>query len=357
MKDTFKRSLFFAFSFALLSGGPLAQDSSRIVILSPRVGPKIDKAKSDYFRLFTKIENFESAEFRQITDSTYCAHIILKGKDGSERDSIINYDKMSVLIMVEKINHFEELAGGAYIMGTDPPKLRSVSDSQLNPTDRSRVSRQPATWNFIPNRLPLAPDSIDERLIIDYPRSGFGIGASSYSTDFTGLQSICNVLEDTYNKKGRSIKHYETSFGSSALLWLNFKIEISNAFALSLEAGTQLSGDVDFKAASFSLLYTIRDLPLSYFYPYVGVGIGHYRISTELHYGESIGNGVLEGIYVDAANIGYNFTAGIETGTNVIWNIYAGYLYVPVMNQTYTGIDTKLDISSAVLGGRVTIFF
>jgi hypothetical protein len=243
-------------------------------------------------------------------------------------------------------------------MGTDPPKLQFVDGSHVKATDTSRVSRQTAIRNVLPDLLPLAPGSIDERLMNEYPRFGFGVGASSFSPDYGGLQSAYNQVEDTYKEQGYTIQHHEPNFGSSALLWLDFKTEISSSFALHLEAGTQLSGQVNFKAVSLSLSYTMRELLPGYFYPYVGVGIGRYRISIEQHYGESIGNGAtLDALLIDAAKMGFNFTAGIETGTNMIWNLYAGYLYVPILKQTVSGIDAKLNISSVILGARVTFFF
>lgn len=336
------------------------QDSSKIVILSPRVGPEIDRAERDRFRLFSQIRGFERAEILVGADNTYYARVLTRDQEGSMRDTIISYSEMYVFMLAEKINHLEDLENGTYRMGTDPPKLQTVGGFRVTQKVELRANQQPIPQRRFPDKLGLATELIDESLMEDYPTMGFGLGVSSYSPDYSGLKSAYIEIEDKYRNQGIYVPRREPSFGSSAFfLWLNFKVKFSNTFAFLCEAGTKLSGESKSEAASVSVLYTIRGITPDGFHPYVGVGIGHYRISAEQHIGASLGNDVtLDALLIDAANVGYNLTAGVEAGTRGMWSIYGSYLYVPAVTKgTTSGVAAKVDLSSVVFGARVSLFF
>lgn len=108
----------------------LAQDSNRVVVLSPRVGAVIDSSERDHFHLFQQIKNFHSAMILENPDSTYFAWIVLKEANGNATDTAVWYSKSYLLMLAERINHFEELAEGRYQMGENPATLQGVGSEE-----------------------------------------------------------------------------------------------------------------------------------------------------------------------------------------------------------------------------------
>jgi hypothetical protein len=105
-------------------------DKHKVVILSPRLGSTIDSSEREYFQLFRQIKDFHSAMFLENPDSTYYAWIVLKDSSGNTRDTAIWYPKGYLLMIAEKINHFEELTEGQYQMGRNPATLQVVESDE-----------------------------------------------------------------------------------------------------------------------------------------------------------------------------------------------------------------------------------
>ena len=336
----------------------VAQDSVKTVILSPRVGQEIDSTERAYFRIFSHIIGFERATMFQRSDSSYFVRVTFQPVYGTMRDTIIDFPEIQVFMTAEKINHFEGIIDGSYRLGMDPArptyadgKTTSGKNAGLQNHGTNIGSGLYADW------LPLVPDSVDELLIDDPIGIWMGVGLSSYAPDYCGLSVAYRAVEGKYRAQGILVGHREPSFGSSTVLWLNFKFRLSGEFLILLDAGTQLDGEVGFKAAAASLQYNLRMFSQGAVHPYVAAGIGHYRISATQQYGSSIGQGItLDALLIDAASFGYSFSVGIEGGNRFIWTVFASYLQVPVAHlRTSLGTDANIDMSSVLLGAKISI--
>jgi hypothetical protein len=140
-----KVSLTLLVALALLSvpASLRAQDSDKVVILTPRVGSIINQYERRRFDLFVGIKDFVQARIFVRSDSSYYARIEMSGEEGKTLDTTIAYSKDDLLILAERINHFADLQEGKYqTQGADvilllktghqiSGELLSVSDSTL----------------------------------------------------------------------------------------------------------------------------------------------------------------------------------------------------------------------------------
>jgi hypothetical protein len=117
-----------------------AQDSCKVVILGPRVGAIIDKTERDRYKLFQQFPAFESGIVLKGHASSYGVRIEYRDTDGRIRDSILVYSEQALLMVAEKINHFEDLEDGNYRIGTDPSRLQFADTVVAVPLPTDRVS-------------------------------------------------------------------------------------------------------------------------------------------------------------------------------------------------------------------------
>jgi hypothetical protein len=104
--------------FMLCIGSGLHAQTGKVVVLSPRVGTEIDADERDRYALFQHVRNFQRAVFRHTGDSAFV--LILRIGDGQDghRDSSQQLSFRSVIMLAEKIDHYEELQRDQHRMGT-----------------------------------------------------------------------------------------------------------------------------------------------------------------------------------------------------------------------------------------------
>jgi hypothetical protein len=102
----------------------------KVVILSSRVGSVIDGAERTRYQLFPDIKGFDRAVFLQTPEETYYAKIIFIEPDGARRDTSIQYSEDTLLVLAERIEHFEGLRQKTYQIGEQPAKIR-VAETEL----------------------------------------------------------------------------------------------------------------------------------------------------------------------------------------------------------------------------------
>jgi hypothetical protein len=113
----------------------LAQDSDKVVILSPRVGSVIDAAERDRYQLFQEIRGFDRAVFLQTSKKTYYAKIMFVRPDGKRRDTTVQYSEDSLLALAQRIDHFEDLKAEKYRTGDQPAKIQLADSIRIIPYD------------------------------------------------------------------------------------------------------------------------------------------------------------------------------------------------------------------------------
>jgi len=360
MKTLFRRC--WSLALVLASGITilLGQDSARVVILSSRIGPEIDPQERVHFRIFPEIKGFQHAVMYQRTDGSYYLHAVYQLEKNTVQDTIIDYSEHLVYMLAEKINHFEDLLEGTYTLGSDRAVLTYIDGRGVSQTERGVHSEQIlGRPRYIPEKLPLIPDSAQEYLVVDYPRCGFGIGLSSYSPDFSGIVQSYTEVEENLRQQGYNVGHHVPSFNIAGVFWLDFTLQCSHTLSLLGEVGVQAGGNAKFNAASLSIEEILWDGGPHYPHPFIGVGIGHYRLAMDEGYHVQLtAYSTFDALEIRAAHLGYNFDLGIEGGTDFVWSVGGRYLYIPdVTKPTAQGVDARISMKSFAVGAKFLIYF
>ncbi|HTY59087.1 MAG TPA: hypothetical protein VMF59_09725 [Bacteroidota bacterium] len=93
-----------------------------MIILSDRVGAVITPAVSGRYNIFGGRGGFVKAVVLELPDSSCGILFTVAGGKGL-RDTLVRYTWRNILMMAEKIQHFQELERGAYVMGSMPVRL------------------------------------------------------------------------------------------------------------------------------------------------------------------------------------------------------------------------------------------
>lgn len=102
------------------------QDTTGILVLSPRVGAKISAGERSYFRLFPQFDDFVEAVVFATPGGAFHVRITREPEKGVFRDTVVEYGSHTLLMVAEKINHFEALSLGRYQIGDDPTAIRNT---------------------------------------------------------------------------------------------------------------------------------------------------------------------------------------------------------------------------------------
>ena len=338
-------------SFLSISNRVLAQDSDKVVILSPRVGAVIDASEREYFHLFPDIKGFVRAVVYQTPQKTYHAKIVLTERNGEARDTTVQCQENYLLTLAEQTDHFEGIEKGIYQMGQQPATLKLFEP-------RTQVATTPP--DLQPDLLPFAAQA-GEFEPETYPDWGFGVGLSTYSPDFGGLNAAFAAIEHKYRNQGYSVPHVTLGFDASSCLWYNIKIRFSRSLGLLLEVGTAINGDTAhvFRAVSATGLYHFEVFKISWLRPYVGAGLGRYHLEVTQDY-KNVGPSRDLVVFVEGGNTGFHAVAGVELSPRGApsLSLYAKYLFIPTVETTTTaGVKANVDLSSMVAGAGISFYF
>ncbi len=102
--------------------GLFSQDR-RLVILSPHVGTVIDSLERETYRLFREFENYHSASIYQLSDSTIIVVVKQKYPDGIFKDSTFSTTYDRLIVTAERIDNWDELIKGNYVIGSTTPVI------------------------------------------------------------------------------------------------------------------------------------------------------------------------------------------------------------------------------------------
>ncbi|MGA9363268.1 MAG: hypothetical protein WBW16_02760 [Bacteroidota bacterium] len=147
-----------------------AQDSDKVVILSPRVGSVIDAAERQRYELFPEVRGFDRGVFLQTPKKTYYAKVMFVGSDGERRDTTVQYSVDTLLVLAEEIEHFEDLKEKRYHMGDQPGKIELAESIRIFPNDLREQNRL--------QQLAERAGEAKEKVVILSPRVGSVIDAT-----------------------------------------------------------------------------------------------------------------------------------------------------------------------------------
>jgi hypothetical protein len=351
--------------FLGLKPGLHAQDSMKVVIISPRVGLTIDAAEKEYFHVFSRINGFGSAQFFQGADGLYYARVsMIDPQVGIETDTIMQYPENSLLLMAEKINHLEELEAGDYRMGTDPARLEITEQSvnlhfvpQKSKADssvRSGTPPQPAVSGPRPkvrsDMLPITKDEPGVDVVL-YPSYGIGLGISSYSPNLAELENAYATVEKYYAETGHPVSPRDRGLTVSPMFWLALYARFSSVTALTIEGGLA-PYNTQIRAFSVLLLYYPEFLSTGQgrLRPFGGIGLASHYFRSTRDYGAYISSSTtLDEVSIEGGKTGGNMRFGLEYLPGAVTHIqaFASYLAIPEVN----GITSKGGSVSVRLGG------
>ena len=188
-------------------GSPLP-DSCRVIVLGYSIGEIITPPLADRYNILKGRGEFSRAVVLELPDSSWGIFFTVPGGTGP-RDTLIRCTRREILLMAEKVQHYEELKDGSYVMGTTPVRLRFIGkDSSASdlfyPPDAARAAMPVLSWNSRPDLqsdslahtlpagvahlpadlLPLthAPDL---SMPVRYPYLAFGVGIRTIAPAFS----------------------------------------------------------------------------------------------------------------------------------------------------------------------------
>ena len=362
-------------TFGLLGLNPVlhAQDSMKVVIISPRVGPTLDAAERKYFHVFSHITGFTGAQFLLGADGTYYVRVSrIASPGGIETDTIMQYSEVGVLTMAEKINHLEELETGDYEMGSEPPHLEITDQAvglhvaaQKPKADLSRQSKtlpRPDVPGPGPkprsDMLPIGKDESAADIVL-YPSYGIGVGIATYSPN---LDETYRAVETYYAGIGYPLSPTSRDVSTSPILCLELYARFWDAIGLTFEAGLA-SYDTKIREVSALLLYYPEFLRTAsgHLQPFVGIGIARYHFKSSRDYGQYISQyTTLDEVSIEGGKHGMNTRIGVEYAPGAVTHIqvFASYLAIPEVNAiTREGIAPSVKLGGFQAGLQVIFHY
>ncbi len=327
------------FSLALLlvvALPPLSpcQDSARVIILSPRVGPVITAADRERFSIFGAINNFQRAIVYQRPDTTFFVRFLCREGIDSIAEKRVDYSLQGLLSMAEKINHYEELKAGTYQMGTDPARLQYAVGNEPMLVKAMQMRQTTKASAFADDVLPfngLLPVEIPA----GYPRFAIRIGLSSTPCDLSGLSDLVNAVENSFRNLGYPVGSYSPGVSLGPSAWVSLALFPDAPAMIALEGGTSIGNTgASFTLGSISILWYPLTSESGPVLPFVGGGADAIRISLdrEVACGDRVSD-------VDQ-NGGYYALDKIEfKGNNRAWGWHAtGGLEIPFTDSRTTSV-------------------
>ncbi len=306
MKTPARLVVLLAVSLSLPVSAP-AQDSLRVVILSPRLGPVITPAHRERFRIFQQIDRFQSAVICQARNGDYYAWIESLLPSGTVKRELQPYSYSSVRMMAEKVEHFEKIIDGTYVMGSVPVHLEYADSSTV-----AKMSVKPPATAPVPQvaaggkAMTVPPPSFEryrreaaklaQEDVLPFagmmekdpfervPVLRFGVGISSFSWGGTEVQEILDLLQEQLAKEGYTIPRYEFhGIKKNPMLLFSIDLLVHPSWGAILEAGkVEDEGQgASFTSASLSVFYRPAKGISSVVRPYAALGAAYYRLNLK----------------------------------------------------------------------------
>jgi hypothetical protein len=351
-----------------------AQDSVQVVILSEKVGQEIDAREREYYHLFSQIEGFHSARIIRTPDGTFEVRFLCAGADGKISSRILQYEGATLLNMAEKIDHFEELKSGDYIMGSRPAKLRVITAQSSVPEEITVKFAEPAqavvrAMALLPNVTSDPPVDLQK-----YPRFRCGAGIYGYTPNADAVSTLLGSVEQAARSQGYPVGSRKIFLDISSLYAFTLGVDITRDISVELEAGrTGGDGDFSLKTVSFSVVYCVNSLNFVFLRPFLGVGISKYDFAAghEYLYGATKPADSTGG-YWEFTSVWFKgkyqataptFVVGLETPPTKGWmglalRLGAKYVNCPAISvSTGDTYSSELDMKRLSFGANIFVYF
>lgn len=374
----------FAFVLLVVAGPALAaQDSIRTVILSDRVGGYIDPAERERFGLFPTVRGFRGARVLLIRDSALVVAFDILGEDGSVARVVKPYSAQILLLMAEKIEHFEMLQTGRYAMGSEPISLSRITGgvAQLK---RALTATAKAAPELRPRPDPGDP-GIDERgsevpigqagdaeLPQTFPQFGITAGIAEDGLDDEGVADLLDQVEDSYRRAGYPLSRYIFSRDRSPIYYFGATLMFSPALGVSIGYTRSSTGIIDLRGACITARFSPSIPGVDFIRPFVEAGVQRSRYIVDFlpRYGVRISPVDSVGRYkvLDAVKVSGSarITEGVLGGGIEFGHVEGFFPGIAAFVRYYSGRSIPLEAGKArasvttsrvIMGASITIYF
>jgi opacity protein-like surface antigen len=249
-------------------------------------------------------------------------------------------------------------------------------------TSRNQQSRiESPTFVHRPSTLPESPSDLlpfarngKKSIGESYPRFGFGVGSSSFSPRFDGLQSILNSIEDRYRELGYSISHNTAVLDVSPFPWYILSVRFSRTIGTLLEFGSSSKEKANsISALTATVLYHPDILFVPSVKPYIGAGIGiwSYNPNQTFSYGDRVSPIDSNGSYKYLASVTLTGSESkvcvsvqggiaVEQESNksrLSFQVYATRIWAPAIEiHASGGRSSTVEFGKMQVGGRLLIY-
>ena len=246
IKNISKQILSVIFLFSIVC---YAQDSSKIIILSERVGHIVDAEEMNYYGILPSFkEGFVSATYYLRPDSQYCC--LVKFDNGKTvKDTLLILSYNTIKNTAFRVQTLEGIISGVSKINTS---LKFVNEEEvpnlgkLNQDLKSKTKKETIKFIVGTNKLPIKRENVDYSKIIDKKvRYGFSTGIYYNTVSFSNLGKIFNFLEENVPEAGYIIPKSNMTFNSSPIFKLSSVFLLDQNFLLEFSYGSNLAKETN----------------------------------------------------------------------------------------------------------------
>ena len=347
----------------------LAQDSSKIIILSDEAGFLIDAEEKEEYGIIPKFgDEFIHAFFYLDTDKKYYCKARLKSGD-SFKDSVLTYSYTSIKSIAMRIQYKEKQKKGNSDININDFELKFADGETARNLVKSSSSariEEIIKNNSSTGKLPLAEtDSDYSQFVKKNLELGLGIGIIINAYNFQDLSQIFYSIAKNVVKEPDKVSESDFTINSFPLFSFSSIFIIKNTvlgeieYSLGSTSGASSSFDYNSFSLSLSYLFSLHRNLL----PYLSVGYSSFNFYAEQNYGLSINDDSvrkLESISLDGAGKDMKLSIGLiyklTDFTSI--NLFGSYRLIStieVNNQHQSDIinDMNFDMKGYEIGLKV----
>ncbi|MBI4429599.1 MAG: hypothetical protein HY562_10820 [Ignavibacteriales bacterium] len=335
----------------------LGRDESKdkTIIVSNRVGEEIAESEREYFRLFPIMKDFHKLVFYLTPEGTYYGRFTILTPGGAQFDSLRLMTRNYLSMLSEQIDNYEEFIAGRYVMGSSRPTLHILGGLSLARPEERVESAKSTVSDILPLDYTSKIGSEESTMF------AFGVSASWFSPDFSGLKPAYQAIEDFYRQQGFAVSHHEPNVDLSFMYSYTLRLRLA-PYTVVIEAGRNFKNEPTFKSLSVTGLYHLdgyEDTPLR---PFIGLGVGRYYFKVVQPYRNLIGPPesyrYLDDITSEGTPVGYSLLAGVGSAKSSQSSIefWTQYVFMQELQATSRNNETaKLNLSSFIIGIQVVV--
>lgn len=338
----------------------LGQDSTKIILLSERIGPIVDVEERNYYEILPNFkENFMSAIYYLSEDSLFYCKIRLR-VENTDQDSIIILNYNSTRNTAFRVQIKESKYSGKASLNPDDIQLRYANDELVENTGKmleenvlengkyiTQTNKEKTKWNIpLQKLLPIkrSGDNFSD-LIESKNKVGISVGIIFRSLISDRLNDIFNLLEENIPEQGYFIPKSSLSFNSNPIFRFSTFFIITNNYLLEFEYlfNGQKNEKEYFNYQAFSLMFGYLVPINSTLSSYVTLAYSSLEFNAFNKYNIEVDDrqGVLEYIRLNGIASGIKLSCGLKYNFSSKMGIdfRVGYNFFPSLEIDAAGYD------------------